>query len=294
MRIAHITDIHVTEKPRLSQIWGKRLWGTFQLYGLGRASQFSRTAQQALVGAVEQAQPDVVVVTGDLTSQSLPQEFEAFHELFEPLFSQYETLVIPGNHDTYTRPTAGGVRVDAYLGAWTGSGDYPRVRVVGDVAFVALCCSRPGLYARGLCPEAQLARLDAVLQDPSLNGKSILILMHYATRSHDGTPYDVYYECLANANALEAVLGAHGDRVQAILHGHVHRGYRTQLRTARGEIPILNPGTAGYAWRPEKKRTAHFNVVEIQKSGLSIERYFYNGEAEKFEPEPGGVYNSGW
>ena len=294
MRIAHLTDIHVTERPRLTQIWGKRLWGSFQLFGLGKAAQFSREVQESLAKAVAKLEPDVVVVTGDLTSQALPQEFERFREIYEPLFSRQITILLPGNHDTYTWPTAGGVRADAYLQPWIGEGDYPRVREVGSVVFVSICCARPGLYARGLCPEDQLVRLDSILGDPALDGKSVIVLMHYATRDKDGGPYDVYYECLANANAVEAVIGGHGHRISAILHGHVHRGYRTELRTPRGSVPILNSGSSGLAWHPTKKRAAHFTVLDVADDGFAVERYRFNGESQCFERESGEAFSSGW
>jgi 3',5'-cyclic AMP phosphodiesterase CpdA len=293
MRIAHITDIHVTRPPRFSQIWGKRLWGSTQLYLLGRARKFSRAVQEELVRAVAETEPDVLVVTGDLTSQALPQEFEAFREIYAPLFEQQETIVLPGNHDTYTLATAGGVRADAFLQPWIGEGDYPRVRLVGDLAFVALCCARPGLYARGLCPEDQLARLDALLNGDALTGKRVLLLMHYPTRTRDGAPYDPYFECLANANAVEAVIAGHGARIQAILHGHVHHGYRTTLASPRGPIPILNPGTSGYGWNPKAGRTAHFNVVELDGGEMRVQRYFFDGDANRFAPESGGAYSTG-
>jgi len=293
MRIAHITDIHVTEPPRFSQIWGKRLWGTAQLYLMGRARHFCRDVQEELARAVAAQQPDVLVVTGDLTSQALPQEFESFREIYEPLFSRQETIILPGNHDTYTLPTAGGVRADATLQPWIGSGPYPRLRVVGDVAFVSLCCSRPGVYARGLCPEEQLLRLDFLLGDPVLDGKTVILLMHYATRNRDGSPYDVYYECLANANAVEAVIAGHGSRIQAILHGHVHRGYRTELASPNGPIPILNPGCGGTAWDPANRRTAHFNLIELAATKMRIQRHGYDGDTGCFVPESGGAYSSG-
>ena len=294
MRIAHLTDIHVTEKPRFTQIWGKRLWGSFQLFALGKAAQFSREVQENLATAVAELEPDVVVVTGDLTSQALPQEFERFRAIYEPLFSRQDTILLPGNHDTYTWPTAGGVRADAYLQPWIGEGEYPRVRSIGSVVFVSICCSRPGLYARGLCPEDQLVRLDAVLGDPALDGKTVILLMHYAMRDREGGPYDVYYECLANVNAVEAVLGGHGDRISAILHGHVHRGYRTELRTSRGSVPILNPGCSGLSWDPGRRRTAHFSLIDLGNGGLAVERYAYNGESKRFEREPRAAFSSGW
>jgi len=293
MRIAHITDIHVTERPRFSQIWGKRLWGSAQLFFFGRAKKFSRAVQEELVRGVAQVEPDVLVVTGDLTSQSLPQEFESFRAIYAPLFERQETIVLPGNHDTYTLPTAGGVRADAYLQPWIGEGQYPRLRCIGDTAFVSLCCSRPGLYARGLCPEDQLARLDVLLNGEELQGKAVILLMHYATRTRAGTPYDPYFECLANANAVEAVIAGAGGRIQAIFHGHVHHGYRTSLSSPAGPIPILNPGTGGYAWDPKNGRTSHFNVVELEEGKMTVQRFFFDGDAGRFAPEPGGAYTTG-
>ena len=159
---------------------------------------------------------------------------------------------------------------------------------------MSLCCARPGFYARGLCPEEQLARLDAILHDSELVDKTLILLMHYATRNHDGSPYDVYYECLANSNAVEAVISAHGGRIRAIFHGHVHQGYSTLLQTPRGQVPVINPGSSGLAWNPKRQQTAHFNIVELDGTEMRIERHRYNGDTGRFEREPGEAFSSGW
>ena len=75
MKIAHITDIHVQAPPRLSEMTGKRLLGTANLYLLGRKSKFSAQAAEAAVASVVAAEPDIVVFTGDLTAQAWMQNF---------------------------------------------------------------------------------------------------------------------------------------------------------------------------------------------------------------------------
>ena len=45
VKIAHITDVHVQAPPRLSEMTGKRLLGTANLYLLGRKSKEPQSTQ---------------------------------------------------------------------------------------------------------------------------------------------------------------------------------------------------------------------------------------------------------
>ena len=78
----------------------------------------------------------------------------------------------------------------------------------------------------------------------------------------------------------------------AVVHGHEHHGFRTDLQVAGGHIPIFDPGSGGYAWMPERRRAATMNVYEIGSGGaLRVERYVYGPDG--FLPEEGGAYATG-
>jgi hypothetical protein len=54
----------------------------------------------------------------------------------------------------------------------------------------------------------------------------------------------------------------------------------------------LNPGASGYAFLPERDRTAHLNVYEVDARGIhDVRRLRFDGT--RFNPEPGGAYSTG-
>ena len=293
MRVAHVTDIHVMLPPRPRQLLGKRLLGTANLYLGGRKSHFTRAAQEALVAAVTAQAPDAVVCTGDLTAQGTPEEFEAARALLGPLFSAQPSVVIPGNHDTYTRDAVSSGALEHFFGEWIGSGPWPRLHLVGDdLAVVALQVCEPRLDSAGRVPDDQLARIGDVLTDASIGDRALFVALHYPLRGRRGEPYGPATRALDGARRLEGALGPHAGSIAAILHGHEHHGYRTSVDLGDVSVPILNPGAGGYAHLPAKRRTAHFTVYEVGRDGLgAIERFAFDGE--RFEPEAGGAWATG-
>ena len=294
MRVAHVTDIHVMEPPKFTQLWGKRAMGSVNLFVLGRKSKFCRRVQTALAEAVTQAAPDAVVFTGDATAQATEEEFASFKSLYAPVFERQPTAAIPGNHDTYTHRTYRSRAIEAHLGDWTGTGNWPRLHLLGDdLACVAIDSCRAHLLSSGKVDRAQLSRLDQMLGSSALQGRHVFILIHYPLRNRRGEPYGPPARALSNAREVEAVLLGHAHRIDAILHGHEHHGYDTTLTDGKRSIRILNPGASGYAWTPELDRTAHFNMYTLKKDGLEVERFRYDGDKGAFLPEPGGAYATG-
>ena len=75
-RIVHLSDIHVwrwTINP--ARLLGKRAVGMLELLR-GRARRFRLDRLESLVAKVESLRPDHVLITGDLTTTALPEEFE--------------------------------------------------------------------------------------------------------------------------------------------------------------------------------------------------------------------------
>jgi 3',5'-cyclic AMP phosphodiesterase CpdA len=288
LRIAHLTDLHVQRAPRASELFSKRLLGAVNLYVLGRRGHFSQDVQAGLVASVRAVAPDVIACTGDLTALATAAEFDAARALLGPLFGAHPTVLVPGNHDTYTRGSWRAQALAAHFAPWVGEGPWPRVRAIGGVAFIALDVCRAHPLSSGRCPEAQLARLDALLGGGDLPGGAALVLLHYPLRDRHGRPYGPFTRNLSNAAALEAVLLRHRARVTAVLHGHEHHGYRTNL----GGIPLLNPGAGGYADLRARGRRAHWCLYTVERGALTaVERFAWDGA--RFAPEPGGPWSSG-
>ena len=288
MKIAHITDIHIQTSPRLGELTTKRLLGTANLYLLGRKSKFSRSAATAAVEAVVAGEPDVVVITGDITAQALDAEFSQARSLLDPILGRFPTVMIPGNHDTYVRENIPGDRMREIFGAWMGHGT-PALITHDDVAFLTLETCRCHPLSSGLTPTTQLEQASALLADAQ--GRFTFLCIHYPLLGRHGEPYGPSMRALSNAEEVrEWVNNTAG--IDAIVHGHEHHGFRTEIAGRDGPVSILNPGASGYAHIPATDRTSHLCFYTIEQGALShIERQAFDGTA--FVPERGGAWASG-
>lgn len=288
LKVVHLTDLHVQTPPRISEMTGKRLLGSVNLYVLGRKRKFSLAVQQAAVAAAVDQEPDVVVFTGDITAQALDAEFEAAQALLEPILSRFPAVLIPGNHDTYVREQVPGERMRKWFGRWMGE-RAPWLHTFDDVAFLYLETCRLDALSRGLTTPEQLAEAEGLLSE--VGDRFVFLCQHYPLRGRRGEPYGPSTRALRNADLVEEFL-TRTDRIGAVLHGHEHHGFTVDIPTGGGPRPILNPGACGYAWLPKQDRTAHLNIYEVDARGIhSIQRMRYDGT--EFVPEPGGAYATG-
>ena len=122
MRIAHLSDLHITKlPPSLGGLFDRRLSGSINLRFLGRGERY-RQAEERGRHAVEQiigAQPDAVVFGGDATSLSEVEEFERAREVLAPLLTLgVPCIALPGNHDRYTHTAQRERRFEEAFADW--------------------------------------------------------------------------------------------------------------------------------------------------------------------------------
>ena len=290
MRIAHFTDLHLHRTASWSELPGKRLLGTVNMT-LGRSNHFTDESVEALVEAVLEQEPDWMLCSGDLTAMATPREFEAARDVLAPLTSRFPFFVVPGNHDAYTMGSVRDARFVQYFGTWAGDGFPSRHDTDDGFTFIGLDPCRPHLLSSGVVPSAQLRGLRQMLDDSALHERFVILLLHYPLRNRRNEAYGPFTRDLRNARELEALI-ADSDCVDLIMHGHEHHGFRAALPTPRKDIPILNPGAGGYAYLPDERRTAHFNVYDIGEGVLrGVERFAFDGS--RFVPEAGGAYATG-
>lgn len=281
MRLAHITDLHLERTPQLSDLANKRLLGAVNLYLMGRSKHFSAASQRGVVEALLRLAPDRVVCTGDLTATATDAEFDAFIEFIKPVVDRMPFDCIPGNHDVYTAESAGRYR-ERFDPAFSPL----RTVDIGPLTLCLVDVCFPDWLSRGRAEPSTLGLLDEAL---GAADKSVILCLHYPLRDRRGEVYGPPKRALMNASEIEALIDKH-PCVKAVLHGHEHHGFSTTVGVR--SVPIFNPGAAGYAFLPKKGRTAHFNVYEVDDTGIvGVERYAWNGTT--FEPEKGGSYATG-
>ncbi len=293
LRLAHVTDIHWQTPPSAADLLSpKRMLGTANLYLRGRRHHFTREVQSALVSHLQDLQPDLVVISGDLTAQALESEFALARRELAPVLDVVPTLVVPGNHDVYAPDAVKSARMQKHFGPWMHH-QGPLARLdLGHVTVLGLNPNAPRLVtSHGVVPEVQLDALRDTLAEPDLKGRSVVLVTHYPVVDRRGALYDGWSHGLINAQALVDVLESAPCRPAMVLHGHVHHGYVGTIALSDTEVPTYDPGSSGYAYMPTHRRAAGMNVYTLEADSHSVERFLFEGD--RFRPEPGGPYATG-
>jgi len=247
VRILHFSDIHLGLGLRhipLSDWPSKRLAGGANLLR-GRGKRFSAAADKtrAMVRLAGELEADLVLCTGDLTALATDAEYDAARSILEPLMRDRRFVVIPGNHDLYTRRDVREERfnrrfnssLESDLPELCTDGPWPIVRLPAeDVAVIAVNSARPVLLkSSGRIPDAQIEGLRAALADPRIAGRFVFLMTHYAPCRADGSP-DTWEHGLENVDDL---LGAAaGIELGAYLCGHIHTTFRQRIAGFAGEV----------------------------------------------------------
>ena len=104
LTFAQLSDPHLScpAPVRAGDLLGKRAL-SYLSWRLVRRRRHRPDVLEALVEDLHAAQPDHVVVTGDLTHLGLPHEFEQARRWLDALVPAPALSVVPVNHDAYAR-----------------------------------------------------------------------------------------------------------------------------------------------------------------------------------------------
>ena len=211
---------------------------------------------ERLAAAVESlrsmhAQPDAVLVSGDLADNAADAEYEQVRELLAPL--KAPLYVLPGNHDDRRA-------LHRHFGVPGADGEPVQYSVdLGPLRLVVLDTTRPGEDPGALDAE-RLAWLDAELA--TTGGQPTLLAMHHPPLVTGVPVWDRVGLPATDRKALAEVVGGH-PQVRRLVAGHVHRAITgelarcavltvpstyVQVRLAFGAEEIeLTPEPAGFA-----------------------------------------------
>jgi 3',5'-cyclic AMP phosphodiesterase CpdA len=249
---AHISDLHLPHQPQLdlAQRFSKRqlsVWSWRRRQAIQRPEILAALQDDLLAREL-----DHVVVTGDITNFSLPDEYRDAAAWLQTLSARTRVNIVPGNHDALVAvPESQG------LGRWAEwMGDarrWPYVVRHDAVAFIGLCSALPTapLLASGRLGTEQLARLEAVLREEGQAGRTRVVLLHHPVA--DGAVR--WRKALSDRGALRAVLQRTG--AELVLHGHAREARFESIAGPHGPIPVLcvpsssalpNPRDAAARW----------------------------------------------
>jgi Icc protein len=213
MLIAQITDMHVKKR-------GDMLSGTLDSHA-GFAAALERLTRLS-------PPPDLLVMTGDLTADGKPEEYEALRDLLTRLTKPF--LLLPGNHDDRDNLRAAFPEQPWEEGPFLqyAVDDYP-VRVIGLDSVV------PGNHRGELCAD-RCRWLDRTLA--AQPDKPTIVMLHHP-------PFDTGIGHMDRMGLIDPAPFAETvrrhEQVIRILCGHAHRPIQTIFA---GVLASVAPATS--------------------------------------------------
>lgn len=220
MRIVLFGDIHLYRLWLTPwQLASKRILGQSNLI-LNRRKRFRHDLLPGMIDKASALQPDMLLLSGDVTTTSLKREFEDVAEALRPIASRVPTVLVPGNHDRYTFSAARSRLMDRMLDAWVPD-HFPYMReLLGRWRLLALDAAVPRVYnARGRLGREQFEAAKAYAQSLD-ETQGLVVLCHYPC-ALPGHIHEHESHALEERDALRQVLEDCKARV-VYLHGHIH------------------------------------------------------------------------
>ena len=281
--LAHFSDPHLSAampRPRMHELRVKRAIG-YVSWRLRRRAVHGGPVLEALVADLRHAAPDHVVITGDITNISLPEEFTRAGRWLHSLGDPHHVSVIPGNHDAYV-----GVPWEKSLALWaefmTGAlpgqpavpdegvqaerpvahlEDFPFVRVRGPVALIGVSTATPTPVgsAAGRIGTRQLGLVEERLDALGRQGLFRVILIHHPPMARGSRQR----RSLMDAEAFQGTIARHG--AELVLHGHAHRSLINHLPSPAGPVPVIGVPSAS-ARKHGAKDHARYHLYRIRRT----------------------------
>ena len=271
MRVVHISDLHfwhITLNPR--QLLGKRLLGMSNLF-LNRAWNFRMESMPALVDRIQGISPDHLLITGDLTSTALEEEFRAARRALIPLNPSAPFLsVVPGNHDRYTRESARSRLFEKYFGEFAPAPVYPWLKRLGeDVGILASDPTHPNpISAPGTMTTEQILKATELLHAAKPRPERLIVACHYPIALPAGI-VEGRGHGLRGARELQAFLARESPALYC--HGHIHASWAFSPQSLPRTL-CLDPGAALKIRNHSGIRATMLEIILAGK-GVEIRRH---------------------
>ena len=256
----------------------------------GRVDQALIAPLRALVETLE---PDVVVVSGDLTQRARSHEFQAARAFLDSLPGPQ--IVVPGNHDVplynvVSRFLTPLVKYRRYV-----TDDLDPEYVDDEIAVLGINTARSLTFKDGRINREQIDQLRTRLDSLDAGLTKIIVTHH----PFDLPPHFDPDDLVDRAPLAMDMFAACG--VDLLLAGHLHASHAGNT-AARYKIDgyaalIVQAGTATST--RGRGEVNSFNVLRVETDQIKVERYgWQDGDAafEKVSTESfqraGGVWNS--
>ncbi|WP_437490126.1 metallophosphoesterase [Sorangium sp. So ce1014] len=221
--IAHLTDFHLLEAEH-DRRRGAERW-RLRYLSFGRPIDAAQRRRRALAVLVEawRSGADHLVLTGDLTEDGTPAQFEVLAAvLAESGWDPARVTLVPGNHDAYAGSDAWERALRGCLRPFAAtSGRGTAVALPGAlVAAVSTAMMQPVTRSAGAIAARELSRVAALAAETRRSGDALVLAQHHPPLRHSIGAMQ-WLDGLINSAELMALLHEH-DHLH-VIHGHTHR-----------------------------------------------------------------------
>jgi 3',5'-cyclic AMP phosphodiesterase CpdA len=244
-----------------------------------------------LIQRLRDINPDVIAISGDLTQRALRGQFVQARAFLDAL--PFPKLIVPGNHDVpfYNVPA----RLLNPFGPYRRfiAEDLEPIFVDDEIAVVGLNSAR-GLviHGRGRLNEVQVQRAADRLR-PLPTRLIRVIVTHHPFDLPEGFPSGHLVGRAEMAVARLVEVGA-----DLFLAGHLHLSHightAERYKIAGHSALVVQAGTLSTRERGEANT---FNVLQVARPDMSIDRYTWDTTNERFVPSWSGKFHHtehGW
>ncbi len=268
-KLAHISDLHfskITINPRF--LLSKRFIGIGNLI-LNRKKSYNTQKLKTIPSFFKEKKVNFVAITGDLTSTSMHVEFKKAKNFINQFNkNEIKTLIVPGNHDVYTKKSHKEKRFYDFFKTITLKTHGIESHSIDDnwhyigldscIPTSLFACS--GLFSENI-EKNLIKELDILPKD-----KNILIINHFPIL-HKTSDRKI----LKRREALKNILKKYPN-IKLYLHGHTHLH---NIIEKKEDLPLMVcSGCVSH-------KNASFNILNLTKHTVSIEKYTYNNKWKK-------------
>ena len=228
----HLVEDHYQERPITTR-------ARLSCLSFGRPI-LPRERRERVVRALAEVRAngvDHLVITGDLTEDGAPQQFEVLAEvLAESRIPADRITLVPGNHDAYDGADNYAAALRGPLRPYAATSSILSPLVFRDVTLVPVSTAfhQSVLRSAGAVPASDLSSLQRIANDATFRGRPLVFIQHHPPGRHFVPPLqwvDGLLEHAAFSAMAETTSHLH------VVHGHTHRAGNRPVRP--GEAPRI-------------------------------------------------------
>ena len=269
-KCAHLSDLHFSKlKFSFRELFSKSSIGNLNLL-IHRRYEFKNEIPFSLIDHLKKEQISHVFITGDLSKTSSKEEFELANLFIKALCDEkIKVMLIPGNHDNYTKASSKEQRFYATfedsepgLLGLSLKNDKICAHYLGDHFWVVRIDSThhtPVYLSTGYYTKRHDENLKKVLSEiPKTD--HVIIMNHFPLFNHESARRRM------NGSEMLRKTLSHYPQVKLYLHGHTHKQNISDLR--KNHLPIVaDSGSLSHV------TNSSWNLFELFPSSCSVSIY---------------------